>query len=90
MLPLVWRPEARADLLGILNYIGDRNLAAADRLGALIEDAAERIPLHPFMHRSGRVIGTRKAIVHPNYIVVYRVGEIIEILAVLHARQQYP
>lgn len=90
MLPLVWRPEARADLLGILNYIGDRNLAAADRLGALIEDAAERIPSHPFMHRSGRAPGTREAIVHPNYIVVYRVGEIIEVLAVLHARQQYP
>ncbi|MBK2451664.1 type II toxin-antitoxin system RelE/ParE family toxin, partial [Escherichia coli] len=51
MLPLVWRPEARADLLGILNYITDRNLAAADRLGALIEDAAERLPSHPFMHR---------------------------------------
>jgi len=34
--------------------------------------------------------GTREAIVHPNYILVYRVGETIDILAVLHARQQYP
>jgi toxin ParE1/3/4 len=36
------------------------------------------------------VPGTREAVVHPNYILVYRVGECIEVLAVLHARQQYP
>ncbi|WP_367613606.1 type II toxin-antitoxin system RelE/ParE family toxin [Sphingomonas sp. AP4-R1] len=27
---------------------------------------------------------------HPNYILVYRVTEAIEVLAVLHARQLYP
>ena len=41
-------------------------------------------------HRPARVPGTREAIVHPNYILVYRVGETIDILAVLHSRQQYP
>ena len=90
MPPLVWRAEARADLVEIITYIADRNPAAAERLTAAIEHMAERLPEHPFVHRSGRVAGTREAVVHPNYIVVYRVGEAIEVLAVLHARQLYP
>jgi len=89
-LPLIWRPEARHDLHEITGYIADRNPAAADRIGTAIENTAERLPDHPRIHRPGRVPGTREAIVHPNYILVYRVGETIDILAVLHARQQYP
>nr|WP_259640053.1 type II toxin-antitoxin system RelE/ParE family toxin [Pseudomonas syringae] len=51
----------------------------------------EALPLHPYIHRPGRVPGTREAVVHPNYLVVYRVGtERISILDVLHARQEYP
>lgn len=90
MLPLVWHAEARADLVAIIAYIADRNLSAAERLHAAIEHSAEQLPAHPYIHRSGRVAGTREAVVHPNYIVVYRVGDAVEILAVLHARQQYP
>ena len=55
-----------------------------------IRHAADRLPDHPFIHRPGRVAGTREAIVHPNYIVVYRVAETIDVLAVIHARQRYP
>lgn len=42
------------------------------------------------LHRPGRIPGTREAVVHPNYILIYRVAEIIEALAVFHARQPYP
>ena len=89
-LPLLWRPEARQDLHDLTGYIADRNPAAADRIATAIEHTAERLPDHPLIHRPGRVPGTREAIVHPNYILVYRVGAAIEVLAVLHARQQYP
>jgi len=34
--------------------------------------------------------GTREMVVHPNYLVVYRVMEQVEILTVLHTRQEYP
>jgi toxin ParE1/3/4 len=52
---------------------------------------ADRNPDHPYIHRPGRIAGTREAIVHPNYILVYRVEiHAIEVLAVLHARQSYP
>lgn len=90
-LAVVWTDDATIDFLDILNYIGERNVAAADRLEALIQHAADRLPDHPYIHRPGRIAGTREAIVHPNYVLVYRVGtDAIEILAVLHARQQYP
>jgi toxin ParE1/3/4 len=43
------------------------------------------------MYRPGRIPGTREAVVHPNYIVVYRVtAEAVEIVSVVHARQEYP
>ncbi|MDO7843270.1 type II toxin-antitoxin system RelE/ParE family toxin [Sphingomonas immobilis] len=86
-----WTDEATEDLLGILDYIAERNVSASERINALIQHTAERLPDHPYIHRPGRVPGTREAIVHPNYILVYRVGEAaIEVVAVLHARQQYP
>lgn len=90
MLPLVWRAEARRDLLDIIGYISERNVAAADRMLALFQDTAERLPAHPYMYRPGRVPGTREAVMHPNYIMVYRVTDRIEVLSILHARQQYP
>jgi toxin ParE1/3/4 len=91
MLPLVWTDDATSDLLAILDYIGAHDVAAADRLNDLLQRAAGRLPLHPYMHRRGRVAGTREAIVHPNYLIIYRVSrEAIEILAVVHARRRYP
>lgn len=85
-----WRPEARAELWQILNYIGDRHLVAANELYQAIEAATSALPEHPYLYRFGRVPNTREIVVHPNYLVVYRVTDRIEILSVLHARQEYP
>ncbi|EJN22933.1 addiction module toxin, RelE/StbE family [Pseudomonas sp. GM78] len=85
-----WRPEARSDLLQILSYIGDRNLVAALELNQAIETATSTLPEHPYLYRCGRLPDTREIVVHPNYLVVYRVADQIQILSVLHARQEYP
>ncbi|WP_173426212.1 type II toxin-antitoxin system RelE/ParE family toxin [Sphingomonas hengshuiensis] len=90
MLPLLWHPEALEDLEHIVDFIEARNPRAAQRLSALIRDTADRLPDHPYVHRPGRVPGTREAVVHPNYILIYRVADYIEVMGVLHARQPYP
>ncbi|MGF6227466.1 toxin ParE1/3/4 [Inquilinus ginsengisoli] len=91
MLPVSWSAEALTDLEQILGYIAERNPAAADRLLAVAADTAERLSEHPYLYRPGRVAGTREAVIHPNYIIVYRVGPaVVDILSVLHARQAYP
>ena len=74
----------------IIDFIEQRNAAAAHSLLATVIQSAENLPLMPYLFRLGRVAGTREHVVHPNYIVVYQVGnEVIDILRVLHSRQQY-
>lgn len=91
MRTLVWRASALDDLEAIISYIADRNTPAAERLQSVIEACAEGLPDHPFLYRPGRVAGTREAVVHPNYILIYGVSEeTVEIIAVVHSRQQYP
>ncbi|WP_448653347.1 type II toxin-antitoxin system RelE/ParE family toxin [Pseudomonas fluorescens] len=85
-----WRPEARAELKAILEYIVERNVAAASDLNEAIEAATTALPQHPYLYRLGRVLGTREIVVHPNYLVIYRIMDWIEILTGLHARQEYP
>lgn len=58
---------------------------------ALIDASVLPAAEHPYLYRSGKVPGTRAIIAHPNYIVVYHVmAERIEVVSVLHARQEYP
>jgi toxin ParE1/3/4 len=86
-----WSEEATTDLVEIIDYIEQRNDQAAQRLYAAILHSAENLPLMPYLFRPGRVAGTRENVVHPNYIVVYQVGsDVIDILRVLHSRQQFP
>jgi len=91
MLKLVWRASALDDLEVIVAFIADRDIGAAERLQDAIEACAERLPDHPFLYRPGRVPGTREAVVHPNYIIIYRVtGDAVEVVNLVHARRQYP
>lgn len=86
-----WSDEATTDLVEIIDFIEQRNASASQNLHAAIVQSAENLPLMPYLFRPGRVAGTREHVVHPNYIVVYQVGDdVIDILRVLHSRQQYP
>ena len=88
---LIWRRTALRDLDQIVLYIGRRNFPAALALQATAESFAERLLDHPYIHRAGRVPGTREALIHPNYVMIYRVTDTaVEILNVMHSRRSYP
>jgi toxin ParE1/3/4 len=88
---LEWRPLAEADLLEILEYIGQDNPDAALELVQTIHAKAEGLRSRPTLYRVGRMRGTREMVVQRNYIVFYRVSdEAVTILRVKHARQQWP
>ncbi len=90
-MKLIWLEPALEDQDLILDYITERNEAAAEHLYSTIEACTRRILKHPLLYRPGREPDTREAVVHPNYILVYRVtGDAVEIVRLLHTRQQYP
>ncbi|MFT3756780.1 MAG: type II toxin-antitoxin system RelE/ParE family toxin [Pseudoxanthomonas sp.] len=91
MLPVIWRPLALESLDGIVEYIAPFNPRAALDLTERIERTAQLLADHPYLGREGRIHGTRELLPHPNYWLVYQVTvTCVEILAVVHARRQYP
>jgi toxin ParE1/3/4 len=89
---VVWSADAESDLVEIAAFIDERNPFAARRLVSLIRESTVLLTYHPYLFkRSERMPDCREIVAHPNYIVIYRVEiDSIEILRVLHARQQYP
>lgn len=91
MLTLSWLPTASDDLAEILSYIAERSPQAAIGIRQRIESAVVPLVKYPDLYRPGRVSGTRELVAHPNYVVVYRVTDTaVEVVNVLHARQEYP
>lgn len=91
MSRLVWGAKAREDRAAIMDYIAERDARAALALDESIEAKAEACAAHPRLYRTGRVPDTREAVVRPNYLIVFReIGDTVEILRVLHARQIWP
>ena len=91
MLEVEWLQIACSDLLAIVDYISDDNPDAAQRVKDDIEEKVGKLPTFPKMGRTGRVDGTRELVALSNYVVVYQdTPDIIRILRVLHAAQQWP
>lgn len=82
---------ALADRDDIMAYIAQDNPVAASELDLEFEAKAESARLRPKLYKAGRVKGTREIVVRPNYVMVYRViDDVVEVLRVLHAAQQWP
>ena len=91
MLKLIWETKASDRLDEIGDFISQFRPDAADRLIQSVHDALDRTTRFPAIGRPGRISGTRELIVHPNYIVIYRITDTaIQVLNILHARQRYP
>lgn len=91
-----WRPMARDDLRAIVRHIGKDNPTRAKSFVQELRDKTKPLAQHPELGRYGRPglpEWLRELVVHPNYIVFYRVlaeARTVEILRVKHAAQQTP
>ena len=88
-----WRPLAREDLRGIIQYIATDSKKRAGAFGKDLRDRVSQLSQSPHLGRPGRIEGTRELVAHPNYIVFYRVHDDarqIQILRVKHAARQWP
>lgn len=91
-MKLKWTRVALQDLRHLHEYIAEDDPSAANRMVTRIQDATQRLKIHPQMGRPGRVQGTRElAIAGSPYIVVYILGDSeIQIVAVIHSSMRWP
>ena len=83
-----WLPPAENSLLGIVDFIAEGKPEAAVIFAGQVRSAVASLATLPHRARAGRVATTRELVVHPNYIVVYRVtAETVDILRIRHAAQ---
>jgi toxin ParE1/3/4 len=85
---VLWRRRAIEDLARIRERF---DLNSKPRFIERIEQVVKILERFPFAGRPGRVSNTRELPV-PNtpFVVPYKVGEHVEILAVIHGFQQWP
>lgn len=88
---LEWKQEAFDDRERIVDFIALDNPQAAFDLDELFEKQADTLKDQPKLFKPGRIKGTREAVVHPNYVLVYEVtGDTVTVLRVLHTSQAWP
>jgi toxin ParE1/3/4 len=86
-----WTKTALANLVAIVEYIEQDNPERAKSFALEIQSKTNSLSEFPDMGRTGRVAGTRELVIHPNYIIPYRVrGELVEILRVQHVARRWP
>ena len=83
-----WLPPAENSLLGFVDFIAEDKPEAAALFAGQVRAAVSSLATLRHRARAGRVATTRELVVHPNYIVVYRVtAETVDILRIRHAAQ---
>lgn len=86
-----WTKTALANLVAIVEYIEQDNPERARSFVLEIQAKTNSLVQFPSMGRPSRVAGTRELVIHPNYIIPYRVrGDVVEILRVQHVARRWP
>ena len=92
-MKIEWLLRAAKDLDDQLDYIEQDSIQAADAVAERIQSQAKQLAQFPELGRAGRKRGTRELVIsRTSLVVVYRVRpklERVEVLRVLHARQQW-
>lgn len=80
-----------ANLVAIVEYIEKDNAERAKSFAQEIQTKTDSLAEFPGMGRPGRVVGTRELVIHPNYIIAYRVrADVVEVLRVQHVARRWP
>jgi toxin ParE1/3/4 len=90
---VLWTDDAIDSLEEIGNYIARDNPIRANSFLQAIRLQVEKLRSNPYLFKPGRIPGTRELVAHKNYIVVYRVSELlqeIEVLFVHPASKKFP
>ena len=88
---LFWAPAAVADREAIYDFIEADNPSAALELDERFSRTAAALQEQPGLGRPGRVAGTREWVVHPHYVLVYRIQpDQVQVLRLLHTTRQWP
>ena len=89
MLPVVRTRRADRDLIDIWDYVAERDPAAADRVVLEIERRWRQLRTQPRSGVAREDIGPGvRHLVAGQYLILYRVGEAVEILRILHGRRK--
>jgi plasmid stabilization system protein ParE len=91
-LNVVWRDDARADVIRIIEHIRQENPIAARQVGRELLLAGDSLAIFPLRGRVGRVPKTREYVALRPYIIVYEiVGDgRLDILNIWHGAQDKP
>jgi toxin ParE1/3/4 len=85
---VIWREDARDDVVRIIAYIAQDNPVAARQIGRELFLAGESLTDFPRRGRQGRVSGTRELATYRPYIIAYQIdGDEVHILRVWHGAQ---
>ncbi|MDZ5647779.1 type II toxin-antitoxin system RelE/ParE family toxin [Nitrospirillum sp. BR 11828] len=88
-MSVIWREDARDDIVRITAYIAHDNPVAAGQVARALFIAGESLMDFPRRGRPGRVAGTRELVAYRPYIIVYEIdaeGD-VHILRVWHGAQ---
>lgn len=91
-MQLRWTELAADDLETITNYLFENTPEHAERIVRTVYNAPAALLEFPYRGRPGRKEGTRELLMLPlPYVVVYQVeGDVIHIVRILHAAQNWP
>jgi toxin ParE1/3/4 len=90
-MTILWLASAEHDLETLTDYIAEDNPNSALQIFIKIRLSVEKLKIHSYLGREGRVKRTRELVV-PNlpFIIVYSIKKDIRILAVLHTSRKWP
>ena len=88
---VVWSQTALDQLEAIADHVARHSPTAAYDLADTVTERTSRLADNPLIGRGGRVAGTRELVLAGTaYIVVYEVGERVDVLAVMHGAREWP